>query len=161
MLISVTHVRGEAAIGVLIYVPIFYDDATLDLYKYENIPWITSKSWKHGSIRPKIKETMMSIDPISGAHQVLDPSSLDRCHLVRNIYICDEHRSFYKEYNASCLGAIFSHDFDAMNRKCEMALIEPSEYVNRITNGVYRMMLPNSTMYKLDATATGWTRFTS
>ena len=76
-------------------------------------------------------------------HQIMSENELQRCHKIRDHYLCGQHRMFLKGLKTSCLGSIYAHEFGSAANRCNLHQSTAIEEAFQTGNGEFRIMIPN------------------
>ena len=135
--------KNQNGLKILIHVPIFFPDSILKIYKYDDIPWYSKDS--DGSTMATtatMDDKIIAVDDKRQDHQILNEMELHKCHVIKNHYICGQHRLFLKSIRSSCIGSIFSGDFQFASQQCPLRVEPAREQAFQTGNGKFRVMVP-------------------
>ncbi len=65
------------------------------------------------------------------------------CHVINNNYLCERHGVFNSDLNTTCLGSLYTQDFEAVKKLCEVEIHKTGEIVYQLLNNWYLVYSPS------------------
>jgi hypothetical protein len=106
-------------------------DYLLRLFKLHPFPLLLSGS--HVLV-PAVKEDILAISSGFKRYSAqFSATDLLGCHVVNNIYLCKRHRVLNSNLNTTCLGSLYTQDFEAV----KLEIHKTGEIVYQLLNNWY------------------------
>jgi hypothetical protein len=116
----------------LLHVPMVPKDSLLRLFKLHPFPLPLSGS--HVLV-PAVREDILAISSGFKRYSAqLSATHLLGCHVINNIYLCEHHGVLNSDLNTTCLGSLYTKDFKALKKLCELEIHKTGEIVYQLLN---------------------------
>jgi len=130
-----------ADVHLLLHVPMVPRDSLLRLFKLHPFPLPLSGS--HVMV-PAVREDILAISSGFKRYSAqFSATDLLGCHVINNIYLCERHGVLNSDLNTTCLGSLYTQDFDAVKKLCELEIHKTGEIVYQLLNNWYLIYSPS------------------
>lgn len=127
-------------ITLLLHVPLVPEESMLRLIKIHPFPLPLSE---HFAIVPDISNEILAISAHSIQYSVQFPATdLLGCHQVNEIHLCQGKGVLNKRMSSTCLGALYTQNFQQASKLCPMKIIEKEETIYKLNNNQYLIFSP-------------------
>ena len=110
------------------HVPLIDKKTSLDLMRFNNAPLRMSKE---AAVQLAPSETILAIGR-DGIHLTLTENSLERFLKYGQQYIGNAALTLNRQINSTCLGTIYSQNFEQMRIRCPLKFLKTSESFTRL-----------------------------
>jgi hypothetical protein len=109
-----------ADVHLLLHVPMVPKDSLLRLLKLHPFPLPLSGSYV---LVPAVREDILTISSGFKRYSAqFSATDLLGCHVINNIYLCEHHGVLNSDLNTTCLGSLYTQDFEAVKKLCELEI---------------------------------------
>ncbi len=90
-----------------------------------------------------MKNNMLGISSTNTKYNVLlSSANLISCHRVNQVFICDSFGVMSKQFNDTCLSALYIQKFGAVKNLCKFKVLPMSEQVYQVKKGLFLVYAP-------------------
>ena len=133
--IEVSYFFDGEDISLLLHVPMAAPNSLLRLQRF--LPFPLSFTNTH-FLLPRPPKNLFAIS--SGEPRLsleLNEADLEGCYRLNSLHLCERLGVLSKKTDRSCLGALYTQDFDRATELCRMDVVAPSERVLQLGNNRY------------------------
>ena len=112
----------------------------MQLLEFKNSPMFLSTELV---VQVQPERTYFAISHSSGLMREISKSELALCRNVGHTFMCDNMNVLSKQWNHTCLGAIYFHNIDLVKKNCEIHVKEAFEFVEQIGKNTFIIYSPN------------------
>jgi hypothetical protein len=95
---------------------------------------------------PDVKDDVLAISSTDTRFNVqLSSADLLSCHRVNQIFMCDSFGVMSRQFNNTCLGALYMQQFEAAQTLCPFKVVPVEERVYQLCKGHFLAYLPGYT----------------
>ena len=118
----------------------FHEDAGLDLFRYVGVPIVFgNRSLCHVST----EEKYLAVDARHASYFVLSEVEFGLCNKLGNAFICQQAQLLNQRLISSCLGSIFTSNFDAIKERCNIKFTTFTEiFAKQLSGCVVQLVIP-------------------
>jgi hypothetical protein len=128
---------------VLIHVPMTPKNSLLRLFRLHPFP-LPLFDTHH--LLPDVKNDILAISSTDTRYNAqLSSTDLLSCHRVNQIFMCDSFGVMSRNFNNSCLGALYMQQFEAAQNLCPFKVVPVEEQVYQLRKGHFIAYLPTFT----------------
>jgi hypothetical protein len=124
-------VNGQ--IQVYVHVPLIDPSKRMDLLRFNNAPMPISNTLTF-ALAPS--ENYLAISK-EGLHATISQLRISTCKQYNYYLFCGNPLVLNKKINSTCLGAIYSQNFEQLKSICPAVFFQPSETITEITSNEY------------------------
>ena len=118
----------------------FHEDAGLDLFRYVGVPIVFgNNSLCHVSTGEKY----LAVDARHASHFVLSEVEFGLCNKLGNAFVCQQALLLNQRLISSCLGSIYTSNFDAIKERCSIKFTPFTEiFAKQLSGCVVQLVIP-------------------
>jgi hypothetical protein len=118
--LKTSYFFNGADVHLLLHVPMVPKDSLLRLLKLHPFPLPLSGSYV---LVPAVREDILTISSGFKRYSAqFSATDLLGCHVINNIYLCEHHGVLNSDLNTTCLGSLYTQDFEAVKKLCELEI---------------------------------------
>ena len=140
--IEVSYFFDGSDISLLLHIPMAAPNSLLRLQCF--LPFPLSFTETH-FLMPRPSKKLFAIS--SGEPRLsleLDEADLEGCYRLNSLHLCERLGVLSKKTDRTCLGALYTQDFDRATALCRMDVVAPSERVLQLGNNRYLVYATHS-----------------
>ncbi len=128
---------------LLIHVPMMPKNSLLRLLWLHPFPLLMFETHL---MLPDVKDDVLAISSTNTRYSVqLSSTDLLSCHQVNQIFMCDSFGVMSRQFNNTCLGALYMQQFEAAQTLCPFKVVPVEERVYQLWKGHFIAYLPTYT----------------
>jgi hypothetical protein len=94
---------------------------------------------------PKVDNDILAITIGNQRYSTqLSSTDLMGCIVLNRVYQCESNGVLHKNFNDTCLGALYQQDMDAVNKKCTLKVCENTEVVQQLLGNWFAVFTPRA-----------------
>ena len=129
-------------VHILLHVPMVPKESLLRLFRLHSFPLPLTKDH---SLIPVSQHNVLAISSGFTRYSAqLSHTDLMGCHVVNNIYLCERHGVLNQHLNSTCLGSLYTQDFEAVKRLCPLEVHKAGEIVHQLAGNWFLAYSPSA-----------------
>jgi hypothetical protein len=129
-------------VHILLHVPMVPKESLLRLFRLHSFPLPLTKDH---SLIPVAQHNVLAISSGFTRYSAqLSHTDLMGCHVVNNIYLCERHGVLNQHLNSTCLGSLYTQDFEAVKRLCPLEVHKAGEIVHQLAGNWFLAYSPKA-----------------
>ena len=139
--IETSYFYDGHSVHTLLHVPMIPPDSLLRLFKLHSFP-LPLADKKHYFL-PKTGEDILAITAGSQRYSTqFSTTDLLGCHLVNKIYLCESKGVLNKNFNNTCLGALYQQNLPSVKRLCPLSIHQTDEIIRQLLGNWFAVFSP-------------------
>jgi hypothetical protein len=127
-------------VHILLHVPMVPKESLLRLFRLHSFPLPLTKDH---SLIPVSQHNVLAISSGFTRYSAqLSHTDLMGCHVVNSIYLCERHGVLNQHLNSTCLGSLYTQDFEAVKRLCPLEVHKAGEIVHQLAGNWFLAYSP-------------------
>ncbi len=129
-------------VHILLHVPMVPKESLLRLFRLHPFPLPLTKDH---SLIPVSQHNVLAISSGFTRYSAqLSHTDLMGCHVVNNIYLCERHGVLNQHLNSTCLGSLYTQDFEAVKKLCPLEIHKAGEIVHQLAGNWFLAHSPSA-----------------
>ena len=128
---------GNGSLWAFAHLSCYRKTALYSLWEFNRVPFLSPTADGDVALSLRPESEMIAISEDDARHLLFDQSSLDKCHFVGKLRVCDEANVINTKNKQSCLSALFLKDIEAVKNHCRWHSSSRSEFIQQINSNQF------------------------